>query len=522
MIESLQFLLFSPAPAPELQRTLYELGLERLDATDAQSLHLALQALPPGTVPMVVFAPEAPEPEATIQHLLRSRSDCYAVLLNRPGDGRSLAERFQHIPIRASRVDLVSIEPVDTLAERLQVLGRRFMAQRAYRSVLDHASAKLSETRAPVFDLSAESVRRQLVESLPIGLLFVNADGYIVEGNRLAWTLLERNPQQAGEAAPHLSELLPQWENLQTDAARDDLLSFASRGQRRHIRVRAVPISSARGRIVTLENVTEHEQARQVLAAAAQQMEREAIRSAQALAIAEQERDSIKHFIATLTHDLRSPIAAAFVNSELLQRWVGPQPARVRTAVQRIQEALRRLDRMISNLLDLTRYDTSGELPIELSPVRLDELVRNTAEELAQVHRRRFDIQAPLPEVTAVIDADGIRRALENLLNNAVKYGEKARPISVRLEPGVDSATIHVRSFGPAMPAEAQRIVFEPFYRAKAPQNRGIPGWGIGLAFVRAITEAHGGSVSLLSSDEEGTVFSIRLPIAMAENDNGA
>ena len=72
------------------------------------------------------------------------------------------------------------------------------------------------------------------------------------------------------------------------------------------------------------------------------------------------------------------------------------------------------------------------------------------------------------------------------------------------------------------MPAEAQRIVFEPFYRAKAPQNRGIPGWGIGLAFVRAITEAHGGSVSLLSSDEEGTVFSIRLPIAMAENDNGA
>jgi signal transduction histidine kinase len=152
----------------------------------------------------------------------------------------------------------------------------------------------------------------------------------------------------------------------------------------------------------------------------------------------------------------------------------------------------------------------AGEkLPLELEPLDLVRIASETLDELGTIHGDRFVLRAP-PHIEGTWGAKAVRRILENLCNNAIKYGSPLAPVEVVLDADDDRAIIRVHNEGNPIPRELWSTLFEPFRRGGA--DAAQKGWGLGLTLVRGMAEAHGGSVEIESGAEAGTTFTVTLP----------
>ena len=142
----------------------------------------------------------------------------------------------------------------------------------------------------------------------------------------------------------------------------------------------------------------------------------------------------------------------------------------------------------------------------------LCDLVQKIYEELNFVHSERFRFARPEP-IMGFWNPAGIRRAVENLGSNAVKYGSKGRSITITLYSNADNATISVHNEGNEIQEADRAKLFDRFYRTKSVEETSMKGWGLGLAVVKEVAEAHDGAVSVESNKEAGTTFSITAPI---------
>lgn len=224
-----------------------------------------------------------------------------------------------------------------------------------------------------------------------------------------------------------------------------------------------------------------------------------------------EERELRERFVETLTHDLRTPLTAAKVNAQILMRR-GNQPDIPLKAASRIADSVDRADQMIRDLLDANRIKAGEKLPVEISRCDLSLIAEETLEELASVHGNRFVLKSPGP-VDGHWSCEGLRRILENLCTNALKYGARNRPVTVTLERTPTQIEICVHNEGNPIPPEDQKTLFQPFRRTATAERGGQAGWGLGLTLVRGLAEAHDGSVSVESSEEHGTTFRVRLPL---------
>lgn len=232
----------------------------------------------------------------------------------------------------------------------------------------------------------------------------------------------------------------------------------------------------------------------------------------------EQERSLRERFVATLSHDLRTPLTAAKMSAQILARRA-EDPAEVRKLGLRIIESINRSDRMIEDLLDASRLKAGEKLPIEVEACDLRKIASETLDELRTIHGDRFVLRADEP-VEGLWSPGGIRRILENLCGNSVKYGAPDRPITVSLRREGASAELRVHNEGPPIPPEIQPTLFEPFKRASVhPKQKG---WGLGLALVRGLTEASGGKIRLTSAPGSGTDFVVTLPIKPLKSSQNA
>jgi signal transduction histidine kinase len=223
---------------------------------------------------------------------------------------------------------------------------------------------------------------------------------------------------------------------------------------------------------------------------------------------AQGERNQLRHLVtAALTHDLRSPLQAASMSAVILQRLVATPEAAA--AVGRLQRSHRRLERLLRSLLDNLALDSGQELRFQAASVALEALVRDVVEENETALRGRVDLQG---EATGWWDPDALFRVIENLLLNAVKYGEPGTPLTVRITPGVDHAVLTTTNQGRAIPAEEWESIFLPFSRSQSARDGHQLGWGVGLTYARAVIQGHGGRVRVASSNADGTTFEVRLP----------
>jgi PAS domain S-box-containing protein len=218
-----------------------------------------------------------------------------------------------------------------------------------------------------------------------------------------------------------------------------------------------------------------------------------------------------ERFVATLTHDLRSPLSAAKSASELITR-LPEKTDRVRVWAHRIGDALDRADRMISDLLDATSLQAGGKMHLQFERCDLREIAQDLCDELATRHGNRFVVQSEGSTV-GVWNPDALRRVFDNLVSNAVKYGAAGTPISVRLRHINERMLIAVHNFGTIIPVEEQAKLFQPFHRARLAQESGKRGWGLGLTLVKGLIEALNGVIKVESYPREGTTFTIDLPM---------
>ena len=180
-----------------------------------------------------------------------------------------------------------------------------------------------------------------------------------------------------------------------------------------------------------------------------------------------------------------------------------------------IQTSMEQADTLIRNLLDANLVKAGATLPIAIERGDIMPTVRAAVEGFDESRGRSIQLtDAPL-SLTVGCDAKALRRALDNLISNAIKYG--TGDVSVSVASSEDqTVSFSVHNWGNPISEEQQSEVFSRYYRAAG--QRAPSGWGIGLSLVKGIAEAHGGEVTLSSSETEGTTFTIGIPAYLSTN----
>lgn len=221
------------------------------------------------------------------------------------------------------------------------------------------------------------------------------------------------------------------------------------------------------------------------------------------------ERQLRERFVSMLAHDLQGPLAAIRILAQIIARHPTVLDDR-RDLGQRLQASVDRATRMVRDLLDANLVHSGRRLPLDLGEADLAATVREVCDELVEVHGSRIAVSGP-SEVRGTWDAGAVRRAVWNLVRNALEHGAPDEPVTVRVRPADDTVCVAVHNFGRALSPEEQRTLFEPFARKTANPPR--KGWGLGLTLVRATAEAHGGRVLVDSGPDTGTTFTLELPL---------
>lgn len=227
--------------------------------------------------------------------------------------------------------------------------------------------------------------------------------------------------------------------------------------------------------------------------------------------ILKKEKELRDQFIYTLTHDLRTPLTAAMLNAQTIVH--NPETnEKNRQLCAKLLANVERIDRMIQDLLDSNRVRMGQKIALQIAPCDLQKVAQEVLEQASSLYGARFKLCSS-EVVQGHWDCDALRRAMENLIQNAVKYGGKESPIILALHQSELETWLSVHNDGNPIPKEYQSSLFEPFRRIDLPQQTGTKGWGIGLNLVRGVAEAHGGHVQVESSPEKGTTFTLTFPV---------
>lgn len=210
------------------------------------------------------------------------------------------------------------------------------------------------------------------------------------------------------------------------------------------------------------------------------------------------------------SHDLKNPLSAVLQAAALLAN--SPRlEAREKRYVGHIRTSAERMTHLIVQLLDLTRVRLGGGLPLERQRTRLDQIVRQVADELKMANPER-QVVLDLAELEIDGDPDRIAQVASNLLGNALKHSPNDSAVTVLVRREGKNAVLDVRNRGNPIPPKMLPLIFEPFvqYGDNAPRD----GLGLGLYISREIVRAHGGVLTVCSNDTEGTAFCATLPLA--------
>jgi signal transduction histidine kinase len=221
-------------------------------------------------------------------------------------------------------------------------------------------------------------------------------------------------------------------------------------------------------------------------------------------------------FVANVSHDLKTPLSLIRVFGETLEMGrVGDEATR-REYYRVITRESERLSRLIENVLDFSRIE-GGRRTYDLVPIAVEPLVRDTVESFGYVLAQQgfkvdVAVSPGLPEVP--MDADAVGQALGNLIDNAIKYSEARRVLTVEvgLEEGGLAFTVGDEGIG--IPREEQGKIFDKFYRVGRSETQSRRGSGVGLALVRHVAEAHAGRVRVESRPGAGSRFTLWLPLS--------
>jgi two-component system, OmpR family, sensor histidine kinase KdpD len=218
-----------------------------------------------------------------------------------------------------------------------------------------------------------------------------------------------------------------------------------------------------------------------------------------------------KAVLDSVIHELRTPLTSIKSSVTALLTIPGLKSEERIELLTIIDEETDRLSLLVGEAVETTRLDT-GERP-NLEPCAIEEVIdaaRKDCSAALGAHSIRVQVPLGLPAVRA--DLRLVKKALTQLLENACKYSPSEEPITVSVEMNGDSVMTSVIDRGNGIDAHEQHLIFDELYRGKE-QRHLVQGTGMGLPIAKAIVEAHGGSLSVISDRGRGSVFSFTLPI---------
>lgn len=385
------------------------------------------------------------------------------------------------------------------IAQRLTALGSRLSSaphddDGKVETALSYLEEVTGQASTAVGESNADSVRlRRSLDTLPLGLVLCDESGAVIFRNALAETLMTSRYGDA-LAAQAVTELLAEgWTNGVAERSID-----LYGPPRRTLAIRASVIDDGRrplGVIAVIEDVSERRRL----------------------------EDIRRDFIANVSHELKTPMGALGLLAETLQFENDPTVAK--RLADRINTEAFRVNRIIEDLLDLSRIEGEGSpsrepLPISLIVADAIERIRTAAEQ------RNVTITFHEPESNYVVFGDRrqLISAVHALLENAVVYSPSEETVDIAIgrsdvretedgEAAGPFATVSIKDKGMGIPTKDIERIFERFYRVDPGRARETGGTGLGLSIVRHVAQNHGGNVVVDSREGEGSTFTLELPM---------
>ena len=352
---------------------------------------------------------------------------------------------------------------------------------------------RMAETlRQTIRDLSSERAKlATVVNTMADGVVVTDAQGDVVLTNQAAETMLR--PRPLGRHQTRLMDLLRDHELQSLVESSKESASI------RHSEVEMVgpyrlisaiatplPINGARGTLLTLHDLTSTRQL----------------------------DTTRREFVTNVSHELRSPIASLLALVETLENGALDDRDTAVDFIGRIHDEANRMGAIVEELLELSRLE-SGQAPLRLAPLNLNVMVTDIIGEFRlRAERSGIELDTSLPDrlPQALADETTFRRALVNLVDNALKFTPVGGQVHMSIAEEEDTIRVEVRDTGEGIPREHLPHIFERFY--KVDRSRRDKGTGLGLAIVKHTVEAHGGCVHAESEEGEGSVFSVSVPRA--------
>jgi len=362
---------------------------------------------------------------------------------------------------------------------------------------------------------TSEERYRSVVENVGVGVVVVQ-DGYMVFANP-SLVRIVGHPLPYLLSQPHTATIHP-----------DDAAEVEERHQRRR---RGEPVEptysfrviTAQGEVRSLELSAvgiDWNQRPATLMFVVDATARFETEQAQRIAMQRQRElnDMKSRFIATTSHEFRTPLAAIHGSIELLRHYEHRMPSDMKQAtLQKIDDAVERMTHMLENILLIGRSE-AGQVEFQPRPLRLTHFCQSLVDELrnamaTQLHDIQWQLELPPDDQEFLLDGALIRNIVLNLLSNAVKYSPRGGRVSLCIQTRPDALALVVSDQGIGIPAADQTRLFESFHRAS---NVGtISGTGLGLFIVKEAVTMHQGSIAVVSGIDQGSTFTVTLPLVI-------
>jgi len=335
-----------------------------------------------------------------------------------------------------------------------------------------------------------------ILSSMVEGVVAVDSDERIVHMNAVAGSLLGVRPEEV--AGKRLWEAT-RFQEVNEALAQSMREATSVRGEARLIgekldrviEVNAAPLrggdGGTAGAVVVLHDVTELRRLEEVR----------------------------REFVANVSHELKTPLTAIRGMVETLIDDAAIEPAKREHFLSRIHDQTLRLSALVTDLLTLSRVESRGSA-LERERFDLREIAAESARTVAPAMEERglaFELSQPAEAVLVVGDRGALAQAVNNLLDNAVKYTPPGGRVRLSVARAGEMACVEVRDTGIGIEPREQERIFERFYRVDKGRSRDLGGTGLGLSIVRNVARVHGGRVSVDSAPGQGSVFSIFIPL---------
>ncbi|RMD69906.1 MAG: sensor histidine kinase, partial [Bacteroidetes bacterium] len=224
-------------------------------------------------------------------------------------------------------------------------------------------------------------------------------------------------------------------------------------------------------------------------------------------------------FINNMTHEFKTPIATISLAADsITSPMVLTDTAKVRRFADIIKQENRRMNEQVEKVLQMAKIDRR-DFNLKVEPVDMHDIIHSAVSNISlQVAQREGTIDTQLEAERAVIDGDRthLTNVIYNLLDNANKYSPEKPEIVVRTRNANGHLEVMVQDHGIGMSKEARKHIFDKFYRVPTGNVHDVKGFGLGLSYVKAMVEAHHGTISVKSEPGKGSTFTLRFPLRQA------